>query len=181
SAHTAVATGHRRDDADAGPGQVDFHTDVGESRDEVLLVLAERWRDVAALGRAGRERALAAERRDGHRALVGRGEAHRCAVVVAGGHDHERARAPRVGDGGLRRRIRLTTSQAHVDEVAAIGHRAVDRLGDGEVRRLRIVLAEYAIAAQRHAQRDAEATVRSAAARRDDAGHVRAVVLAVVA
>ena len=51
------------------------------------------------------ERALATERRDGDRALVGSGEADRSAVLVAGGHDHEHAGATGGGDGGPDHRI----------------------------------------------------------------------------
>src|SRR2546423_1517351 len=74
-----------------------------------------------------------------------------------------------------------TAAEAQVDEVAAVGDRPVDGLGDGEVAGAVGVLAEDAVAAEGGPRRQAAYARGRGALRRDDAADVGAVALAVVA
>ena len=90
--------------------------------------------------------------------------------IVAGRDDADRALRARGLDRFVRDRIHRPAAQAHVQEVATIGDRHVDRLRDVEIRRPCARARKDAIYVQRDGGRD---TAECRRTRSDDAGDVR--------
>ena len=96
-------------------------------------------------------------------------------MVVAGRDDDDDPGVECAVDRRMCQIVLRPATEAHIDDVAFIGHRRIDRLGDVEIARAAACIWKHAVAPQGDARRDpAEAAGGSSAS--DDAGNMRTVL-----